>query len=340
MMQQLHSARVIEGMPAAGIPLLQVTELKTYFHTRDAVLRAVDGVSFSIDSGEVVGLVGESGSGKSMTGFSLLGLIDPPGRIDGGSIRLRGRELVGLTAGEWRSIRGREIAMVFQDPMATLNPLLTIGEQIRLAINAHERVGRQAARDRGIEVLNRVGIPEARRRLDAWPHQLSGGMRQRVAIAIALLHRPTTALDVSIQAQILAEVQTLVRELGTALLWISHDLATVSALASRLLVMYAGRIVEEGPCATVLREPRHPYTRGLLMSMPQFGRPGEQLAQVPGAPPALSALPQGCAFAPRCQQASAQCQAAAPGRDAHPSDRQGVVLRSGVRAWRCHHPLG
>lgn len=348
MMQQPHSSRGIEGMPAAGIPLLQVTELKTYFHTRDAVLRAVDGVSFSIDSGEVVGLVGESGSGKSMTGFSLLGLIDPPGRIDGGSIRLRGRELVGLTAGEWRSIRGREIAMVFQDPMATLNPLLTIGEQIRLAITAHERVGRQAARDRGIEVLNRVGIPEASRRLDAWPHQLSGGMRQRVAIAIALLHRPalivadepTTALDVSIQAQILAEVQTLVRELGTALLWISHDLATVSALASRLLVMYAGRIVEEGPCATVLREPRHPYTRGLLMSMPQFARPGEQLAQIPGAPPALSALPQGCAFAPRCQQASAQCQAAAPERQAQPSDRQGVVLRSGVRAWRCHHPLG
>jgi peptide/nickel transport system ATP-binding protein len=346
---QLDSPHALERSSVSTVPLLQVTELKTYFHTRDAVLRAVDGVSFSIEAGEVVGLVGESGSGKSMTGFSLLGLIDAPGRIDGGSIRLRGRELVGLSPAEWRSIRGREIAMVFQDPMATLNPLLTIGEQIRLAIRAHERVGRKAAHDRGFEVLSRVGIPEARRRLDAWPHQLSGGMRQRVAIAIALLHRPalivadepTTALDVSIQAQILAEVQTLVSELGTALLWISHDLATVSALASRLLVMYAGRIVEEGPCSTVLREPRHPYTRGLLMSMPQFANPGEMLAQIPGTPPALSALPKGCAFSPRCQWVSEHCRKAVPERQSQPVDALAETASSlRGRAWRCHHPLG
>lgn len=335
------------SLGAAGQPLLSVRDLQTHFFSDDKVLRAVDGVSFDIDAGEIVGLVGESGSGKSMTGFSLLGLIDPPGRIVAGSIRLRGRELVALSQSQWREIRGLEIAMVFQDPMATLNPVLTVGEQIHLAIAAHERISRNAARDRAIDVLSRVGIPDARRRLDAWPHQFSGGMRQRVAIAIALLHRPalivadepTTALDVSIQAQILAEVQTLVRELGTALLWISHDLATVSALASRVLVMYAGRIVEDGPTSTVLRTPRHPYTRGLLMSMPQFARPGEPLTQIPGGPPSLAALPAGCAFAPRCSRASERCLTQAPERS-----QQALVAHDGhsnlaTRGWRCHHAL-
>jgi peptide/nickel transport system ATP-binding protein len=214
--------------------------------------------------------------------------------------------------------------------------VLTVGEQIRLAIEAHERVGKAAARARAIEVLGRVGIPDAARRLDAWPHQFSGGMRQRVAIAIALLHRPaliiadepTTALDVSIQAQILAEIGNLVRELGTALLWISHDLATVSALASRLLVMYAGRIVEEGPIGEVLRTPRHPYTRGLLGSLPQFAEPGQRLAQIQGTPPSLASLPAGCAFAPRCVLASARCAA-------EPPERAQVA----GRGWRCHHPI-
>jgi peptide/nickel transport system ATP-binding protein len=317
-------------------PLLEVRDLATHFQTRRGVLKAVDGVSFDIDAGEIVGLVGESGSGKSITGFSILGLIDPPGRIVRGSVRLSGRELVGLPAADLRSLRGRSIAMIFQDPMATLNPVLTVGAQLRLAIEAHEKVSASAARARAAEVLTRVGIPEAGRRLDAWPHQFSGGMRQRVAIAIALLHRPgliiadepTTALDVSIQAQILSEIASLVREMGTALLWISHDLATVSALAQRLLVMYAGRIVEAGPIAQVLSAPFHPYTRGLLGSLPQFARPGEPLAQIPGLPPSLDALPAGCAFAPRCFAARASCQASSPD-----------VSGSGARSWRCHYPL-
>jgi len=317
-------------------PLLAVRDLATHFHTRRGVLKAVDGVSFEIGSGEIVGLVGESGSGKSMTGFSILGLIDPPGRIVRGSVRLGGQELVGLPAARLRQLRGRKVAMIFQDPMATLNPVLTVGAQIRLAIEAHDKVSASAARARAVEVLARVGIPDARRRLDAWPHQFSGGMRQRVAIAIALLHRPdliiadepTTALDVSIQAQILSEIGSLVKEMGTALLWISHDLATVSALAQRLLVMYAGRIVEAGPIAQVLSAPFHPYTRGLLGSLPQFALPGQPLAQIPGLPPSLEALPTGCSFAPRCFAASAGCQVSPPESSS-----------SGVREFRCHHPL-
>jgi peptide/nickel transport system ATP-binding protein len=320
---------------ASGDVLLRVSDLATHFFTRTGVVKAVDGVSFDVHAGEIVGLVGESGSGKTMTGFSLLGLIDPPGRVVAGSVRLSGRELVGLPQRELRRLRGRRIAMVFQDPMATLNPVLTIATQIRLAIGAHERVSRAAARARSIEVLTRVGIPDAASRLDAYPHQFSGGMRQRVAIAIALLHRPdlivadepTTALDVSIQAQILVEIESLVRDLGTALIWISHDLATVSALAQRLLVMYAGRIVEDGPIGAVLRDPRHPYTRGLLQSLPQYARPGQELAQIPGSPPALGALPAGCAFGPRCPRADATCRDA-PERSA-----------AAARGWRCHHPL-
>jgi peptide/nickel transport system ATP-binding protein len=315
--------------------VLQVRDLATHFFTRAGVLKAVDGVSFDLAAGEVLGLVGESGSGKSMTGFSLLGLVDPPGRIVSGSVKLAGRELVGLPGGELRRLRGRRIAMVFQDPMATLNPVLSVFAQIRLAIEAHERVGTAAARARAVQALSRVGIPDAARRLDAYPHQFSGGMRQRVAIAIALLHRPdvivadepTTALDVSIQAQILAEIAGLVRELGTALIWISHDLATVSSLATRIMVMYAGRIVEDGPTAAVLRAPRHPYTHGLLASLPLHAPPGEPLSQIPGAPPALAALPAGCAFGPRCPRVGDDCRVA--------PERQ----TQGARGWRCHRPL-
>jgi peptide/nickel transport system ATP-binding protein len=316
--------------------LLEVRDLATYFFTRAGVVKAVDGVSFDLAAGEILGLVGESGSGKSMTGYSLLGLIDPPGRIVAGSIKLHGQELVGLPQEDLRRLRGRKLAMVFQDPMTTLNPVLTIADQILLAIAAHERVSDAAGRARAVDVLARVGLPDAARRLDNYPHQFSGGMRQRVAIAIALLNRPdlivadepTTALDVSIQAQILAEIKNLVRELGTALIWISHDLATVSALAGRLMVMYGGRIVESGPTATVLRTPRHPYTEGLLHSMPSSARPGEDLAPIPGQPPSLAALPPGCAFHPRCTRADQACQAAPE------------TTRNGVRAWRCHHPLG
>ncbi|MGL5114818.1 MAG: ABC transporter ATP-binding protein [Beijerinckiaceae bacterium] len=315
--------------------LLQVRDLTTVFETRAGGLRAVDGVSFELAVGEIIGLVGESGSGKTVTGFSILGLIDPPGRIVAGSVKLAGRELVGLPISELRAVRGREIAMVFQDPSATLNPVLSIGSQMRLALAAHGERDRRKADQRSIEVLNRVGIPDAALRLEAYPHEFSGGMRQRVAIAIALLNRPkliicdepTTALDVSIQAQILTEMKTLAREMGTALIWISHDLATVSSVASRLMVMYAGRIVEEGRTADVLRAPHHPYTRGLLDSLPSRAAPGQDLVQIPGSTPSLSNLPPGCAFAPRCAHASAACTVQPP------------RVASATRAVRCHHPL-
>ena len=316
-------------------PILEVENLTTHFFTKAGVVRAVESVSFSLARAEVLGLVGESGSGKSVTGFSLIGLVDPPGRIVSGSIRLEGRELVGLPNDELRKIRGRRIAMVFQDPMMTLNPVLTIERQMRLAILAHERVSPKAARARSAEALARVGIPDAARRLDDYPHQFSGGMRQRVAIAIALLHRPaviiadepTTALDVSIQAQILVEMAKLVSELGTSLIWISHDLAVVSALSHRIAVMYAGRIVELGPTAVVLQNPRHPYTRGLLDSLPSRAEPGRELNQIPGSTPSMLRLPEGCPFRPRCPRASPVCVVMPePTGDA-------------VRRARCHHPL-
>jgi len=317
-------------------PLLQVVDLATQFATRGGTVKAVDGVSFDLSAGEIVGLVGESGSGKSVTGFSIIGLVDPPGRIVGGSIKFEGRELVGLPPEELRALRGKRIAMVFQDPSATLNPVLTVETQMRLALEAHERVGEAAARARAADLLARVGIPDPLKRLQTYPHQLSGGMRQRVAIAVALLNRPslivcdepTTALDVSIQAQILAQMKGLAAEFGTALIWISHDLATVSALASRILVMYAGRLVEQGPTVDVLRRPRHPYTRGLLDSLPSIAAPGADLRQIPGTPPSLADLPPGCAFAPRCAFADDACREAP------------VLRRAGARALRCHHPLG
>jgi len=315
--------------------LLEVRDLTTHFETRAGTVKAVEGVSFDVAAGDVVGLVGESGSGKSVTGLSILGLIDPPGRIVAGSVRLAGQELVGLDRETLRSLRGRRAAMVFQDPMSMLNPVLSIATQMRLAIEAHERVSKQAARARSIEALTAVRIPDAAARLDAYPHQFSGGMRQRVAIAIALLHRPalivcdepTTALDVSIQAQILTEMRSLVRDLGTALIWISHDLATVSSLASRILVMYAGRIIEEGPTAAVLRSPRHPYSRGLLQSLPSRAEPGRDLAQIPGSTPSLLRLAEGCAFRPRCGEATDICHA------------MPALERHAARAYRCHHPL-
>jgi len=315
--------------------LLEVRDLTTHFFTRAGVMKAVEGVSFDVAAGEVVGIVGESGSGKSVTGLSILGLVDPPGRIVAGSVKLAGQELVGLPPNALRELRGRRMAMVFQDPMSVLNPVLTIATQMRLAIEAHERVPPDAARARSIEALNMVRIPDAARRLDAYPHQFSGGMRQRVAIAIALLHRPalivcdepTTALDVSIQAQILTEMRGLVRDLGTALIWISHDLATVSSLASRILVMYAGRIIEEGPTAAVLRGPRHPYSRGLLDSLPSRTEPGRDLTQIPGSTPSLLRLPEGCAFQPRCARATDICRT------------MPALERHDARAYRCHHPL-
>ena len=315
--------------------LLEVRGLSTHFATRAGVAKAVDGLSFDVAAGEIVGLVGESGSGKSVTGYSILGLVDAPGRIVEGSVKLDGQELVGLPQQQLRALRGRRMAMVFQDPMSTLNAVLRVSEQMELALLAHGRPGKIEMRKRCLEALGKVGIPDPERRLDAYPHELSGGMRQRVAIAIAFLNQPglvicdepTTALDVSIQAQILVEMKTLVREAGVSLIWISHDLAVVSALASRLMVMYAGRLIEQGPTDEVLRRPRHPYTQGLIDSLPSRAAPGRELTQIPGATPSLTNLPTGCAFRERCPNASAVC-AVAP-----------MQSQEGDRLWRCHHPL-
>ncbi|RPH41203.1 MAG: ABC transporter ATP-binding protein [Burkholderiales bacterium] len=317
-------------------PLLAVTDLVTEFATRDGALRAVDGASFSVAPGEVLGLVGESGSGKSVTGFSILGLIDPPGRIASGSIRFDGRELVGADDETLRALRGNRIAMIFQDPMMTLNPVLRVDTQMIETVLAHERVSRRAARDRCVDALTRVGIASAGERLEQYPHQFSGGMRQRVAIAIALLNRPalivadepTTALDVTVQGQILFEMQALVREAGTALIWITHDLAVIAGLADRIAVMYAGRIVEQGPVAAVLDSPLHPYTRGLLDSVPANNAPGRPLRQIPGMTPSLARLPSGCAFRSRCGQAGPDCAAPVP-----------LAARTDGREVRCVRPL-
>ena len=270
-------------------PLLEVEDLQTHFETREGTVRAVDGVSFSLGRGEVMGLVGESGSGKSQTGYSIMGLVDPPGRVVGGSIRFEGRELLGLPAEKWRALRGNQVAMIFQDPMMTLNPVLRIGTQMAEAILAHRKVSRSRALEEAHHALERVGIPSAGERLRSYPHQLSGGMRQRVVIAIALLNspklfiadEPTTALDVTIQGQILYEMQKLTRETGASLIWITHDLAVVAALAQRICVMHKGKIVEQGDVDQVLRAPTHPYTRGLMDSIPSRNPRGQRLRTMP-----------------------------------------------------------
>ena len=316
--------------------LLTVRDLQTHFETRQGVVKAVDGVNLEVRRGEIVGLVGESGSGKSITGFSILGLLDAPGRIVGGSIRFKGEELVGASSERMRALRGREIAMIFQDPMMTLNPVLRIDTQIIEAIQVHERISTRAARARASEALQRVGIPSPDERLKAYPHQFSGGMRQRVAIAIALLHRPalviadepTTALDVTIQAQIIFEMQKLCAESGTALIWITHDLAVIDGMGDRVCVMYAGRIVESGAVRDVISSPAHPYARGLIDSIPSRNQRGQRLSQIPGAPPTPFTLPQGCSFNPRCARADAACLEV-------PEER---TVR-GERRVRCFHPL-
>jgi peptide/nickel transport system ATP-binding protein len=298
-------------------PTLVVEDLRTHFFTRAGVVKAVDGVSFSVGRGRILGLVGESGSGKSITGFSIIGLVDPPGRIVSGRILLGGQDLRALDENGWRQVRGNRVAMIFQDPMMTLNPVLRVDTQMSEAIHAHGRVSRAAARDAARAALATVGIPSPDERLTAYPHQFSGGMRQRVAIAIALLNQPdliiadepTTALDVTIQAQILAEVQRLCRERGTALVWITHDLAVVAGLADEVCVMYAGRIVERGPVDAVLDDPLHPYTSGLLDSVPSRHGRGERLRQIPGMTPSLLELPPGCPFRSRCERATDACLA-------------------------------
>lgn len=317
-------------------PLLEVKNLQTHFATPAGLVKAVDDVSFTVARGEVLGLVGESGSGKSITGFSLLGLLDPPGEVVGGSIHFNGEDLLSLDAKRKRHIRGNRIAMIFQDPMMTLNPVLSIGTQMIETVRAHANVSRSEARERSRDALGKVGIPSPEERLDAYPHEFSGGMRQRVAIAIALLHgpdliiadEPTTALDVTIQNQILAQVQELCSELGMGLIWISHDLGVVAGLAHKVAVMYAGCIVEQGPVDQVLDHSRHPYTKGLIASTPMANRRGVPLHQIPGAaPPALN-RPEGCSFRPRCAYATDSCL-----------QMPGISAANG-HEWRCFHPLG
>jgi peptide/nickel transport system ATP-binding protein len=320
-------------------PLLEVEGLRTYFFTRAGVVKAVDDVSFTVARGEVLGLVGESGSGKSMTGNSIMGLIDPPGRIVEGSLRLDGHDLRAMSVEALRQLRGNRVAMIFQDPMMTLNPVLRIDVQMIETILAHENLPRESARERARAALVRVGIPSPDERLAAFPHQFSGGMRQRVAIAIALLNNPdliiadepTTALDVTIQGQILFEMQKLTRETGAAMIWITHDLSVIAGLADRVCVMYAGRIVEQGSVFDVLSCPRHPYTRGLLDSVPSMSPRGTRLAQIPGMAPSPLDLPAGCAFRVRCGYATGAC-ATLP-------EMRPIGDATGQQTLRCHHPL-
>ena len=314
---------------------LEVRGLTTRFATRTGHVTAVNDVSFSVGPGRILGLVGESGSGKSVTAFSILGLVDPPGEIAGGAVLVEGEDMRAMSAEAQRSMRGRKVSMVFQDPMMTLNPVLRIGDQMAMAVQVHDRLSKSEAWERARAALDIVGIPAPAERLRAYPHQLSGGMRQRVAIATALLHRPsviladepTTALDVSIQGQILAEVRRLADDTGTAIVWVTHDLAVVSSLADDICVMYAGRIVESGTADEVIRNPRHPYTHGLIQSVPSLHEPGRKLPQIPGSTPQLSHLPSGCAFRTRCPRATGICATDPPD------------VGAGARRVLCHHPL-
>ena len=309
-------------------PVLEVSGLTTVFHTRRGLVRAVQDVSFSVNAGETLAIVGESGCGKTITALSLMRLIPrPPGEITAGSVKIGGRDLMQVDEATMRKMRGSEIAMIFQEPMTALNPLLTIGRQISEMVMMHENLSRRAARDRAVEMLQHVRIPEPERRAREYPHQMSGGMRQRAMIAMALACKPkvlvadepTTALDVTIQAQILDLIGDLQREFGTAVVLITHDLGVVAETAKRVVVMYAGRKVEEAPVADIFNGPLHPYMRGLLASIPRVGSarglnvsPDERLQEIPGIVPPLNELPIGCAFNPRCLQSDDRCRATIP----------------------------
>jgi oligopeptide/dipeptide ABC transporter ATP-binding protein len=306
-------------------PLLSVEDLKTYFFTRDGVVRAVDGVSFAVYPGETLAIVGESGCGKSVTSLSILRLIaSPPGRIVSGRLVFDGRDLLALTESEMRAIRGNEISMIFQEPMTSLNPVLTIGRQIAEAVKLHFGVSMQEAMRRAVDMLGLVNMPEPERRIDQYPHQLSGGMRQRVMIAMALAcgprvliaDEPTTALDVTIQAQILDLMRGIKEKTGAAIVLITHDLGVVAEMAQRVVVMYAGRKVEEAPVHALFAQPRHPYTLGLINSIPRLGAvhvgPRPRLTEIPGTVPSLRDAPAGCVFEPRCAYATGRCRAEYP----------------------------
>ena len=311
-------------MATVPAPLLEVEDLKTHFFTRDGVVRAVDGVSFAIQPGETLALVGESGCGKSVTSLSIMRLIaSPPGRTVAGTIRFNGRDLLALTEREMRSVRGNEISMIFQEPMTSLNPVLTIGRQVAETLVLHRGLARSQAAQRAIEMLHLVNIPEPARRASEYPHQMSGGMRQRVMIAMALAcdpklliaDEPTTALDVTIQAQILDLMRGLKEKTGAAILLITHDLGVVAEMAQRVAVMYAGRKVEEAAVNDLFDRPRHPYTRGLMKSIPRLGAghgAGKRLAEIPGMVPSLREPMAGCAFVTRCSYAVERCRGEAP----------------------------
>jgi peptide/nickel transport system ATP-binding protein len=296
-------------------PLLEVRDLRVEFPTRRGILTALDGVSFTIAPGEVLGVVGESGAGKSMTGSAIIGLLEPPGRIAGGQVLLDGKRVDNLPYEKMRRIRGREIGAIFQDPLTTLNPLYTVGDQLVETMLTHLPIGRDEARRRAISWLEMVGIPAAAQRIQSYPHEFSGGMRQRVVIALALCaeprlivaDEPTTALDVSIQAQVIALLKGLAREKGTAMMLVTHDMGVIAETADRVAVMYAGRIAEIGPVREVVKHPKHPYSAGLMASIPPLDRRVERLAQIEGAMPRLSAIPPGCAFNPRCPKVFARC---------------------------------
>ncbi len=300
--------------------LLEVRNLRVEFPTRRGTLTAIDDVSFSISAGEVLGVVGESGAGKSITGAAIIGLLEPPGRVAGGQILLNGRRIDNLPYEQMRRIRGREIGAIFQDPLTSLNPLYTVGRQLTETIQTHLDLSADAARKRAIELLAETGIPAPDRRVDHYPHQFSGGMRQRVVIALALAAQPklviadepTTALDVSIQAQIISLIKRLCRDHGTAVMLVTHDMGVIAETADRVAVMYAGRVAEIGPVADVIHNPQHPYTKGLMGSIPVLGETTERLAQIDGAMPRLNAIPTGCAYNPRCPQVFARCKTERP----------------------------
>ena len=301
-------------------PLLQVENLRVEFPTRRGTLVAVDGISLHIDEGEVLGVVGESGAGKSLTGAAIIGLLEPPGRIADGQIIFNGKRIDNLNYERMRRLRGAQIAMVFQDPLTSLNPLYSIGKQLTETIRTHVSIDERAARRRAVELLKEVGIPAAERRLDQFPHQFSGGMRQRVVIALALAAKPrliiadepTTALDVSIQAQIITLLKRLCRDHGTAVMLVTHDMGVIAETADRVAVMYAGRIVEVGPVESVIKHAQHPYTHGLMGSIPVIRHDVEQLIQIDGAMPRLTDIPAGCAFNPRCPRVFEYCRVARP----------------------------
>jgi peptide/nickel transport system ATP-binding protein len=315
-------------------PLLEVRDLSTDFPLDGGRVPVVDRIDLHLERGEVLALVGESGCGKSMTALSMLRLVPRPGRIAGGSVRLEGRELLKLAVPAMRQVRGHEISMIFQEPMTSLNPVATAGSQVVEAIRLHERVSKAAARERTLELFRKVGIPDPRERLDAYPHQLSGGLKQRVMIAMALAthpkiliaDEPTTSLDVTIQAQILQLLRDLQRESGTAILLITHDLGIVNELADRVAVMYAGRLIEEGTRREVMAGARHPYTQGLLRSIPALAERGERLSEIPGVVPPPDRWPPGCRFSTRCPIRFEPCQQQVP---------EVTPLSDSHRAW-CH----